>query len=343
MPLGVTRRFYCRNVAGCVHARADRPFSDIEYEQSGGLCKDDAGAGCGQPLVAGASVDRRPWMALVASIAILPIGVAGTLLYRSLFPAPLTDFAFLAPASDVVDTAAVVEVAVHRRGPSDDAAEVRFETMEDTARPKQDYVAQAGALRFGPGEREKKIVLGLVADPTFQRPVRHFRVRLTNVEGAPEHLVKIGPAASARSDALAAEQAVRSASVIAKDVADLFVRRRTLDALLDSTRERKAEYEQYKASLTAVTGNLSRAREAYLQQLRDLQTHRPKEILDAMDRVSEDLRGKGFEQQSAAVLVMKRHYQELIASAPADMDRWAQELSAVVPSILPAPRSRGST
>lgn len=150
-------------------------------------------------------------------------------------------------------------------------------------------------------------------------------------------------AAENKANRLVAEQSVRTASVMAKEIADSVVRQRVLDQLLAASRDKPGEFDQYRQSLAIVNGNLSRARESYMQMLRDLQALQPGIVLSAMDHVSQDLASKGFAQQGQTVSIMKRQFTELLNHRNADMDRWATELSQVVPRVNSGTRRPPST
>jgi hypothetical protein len=334
MATWVRARHYCINVAGgCRHAIADRPFSDEEHRRHQGRCKDDEGGGCGAPLVAGDPIDLRARRGGLVLAATLGIAGGGWGLARVLFPPPVTGVAFAATQSQTTDTVGMLTVEVLRPAGATRPTTVEYSTVDGTALAGQDYSAVRGSLHFAAGELRKTITVPLVPDASFSKGPRDFRLVLLNVEGRPLHIVRVEPQQLARSEALVVEQAVRMASVLAKDIADLVVRRRMLDLAMLASRERPGEFAEYRNSLATVTGNLTRARESYVQSLRDLQAQQSHAVLGAMGRVATDLQQRRFEQQAQAVTVMRKHYTELLQRQRPDMDRWAEELSEVIPKV----------
>ena len=334
MALGLQPRYYCTNVSGgCVHAVADRVFSAAESARTAGRCAVPGSAGCGQALKAGEPVDLRARWAAIGVACVLAFAAAGWGVQRVWFPPLLEGVDFAAQRTEVTDTAGSVAIEIVRRDGTNAASVVDYAALDGSAKAGQDFAAAQGQLAFAAGENRKSISVLLLPDATFQKGRRFFSLTLLNVRAAPKHVVYIEQQPVARSDALAAEQSVMAASRTAKDIADFVVRQETLDKLLDYSRDKAEEFRQYQQSLATVNGNLSRARESYMQMLRDLKALQPAVVLGAMDREAADLARKGFDQQSQALLVMKRHYGELLASGSTDMDRWARELSQVIPRV----------
>jgi hypothetical protein len=330
-------RYYCANVAECRHAKADRVFTAQEYARDSGLCRGPDGTGCGRALKAGAPIDLRPRWAAVALAGLLVAAASGWTVRTWVFPPPLEHVAFALRESETPDDAGLVDVEIVRGADLRSALTIDYVLIEGSAKAGQDYTAGGGRLVFGPGESRKRLSVAVLPDTSFQKERRHFSLALLNVRGEPRHVVHIVPRQVARSDARVAEQSVRAASVIAKDIADLVVRQRVLDQLLTASREQAGEFAEYRKSLASVNGNLSRARESYLQMLRELQVQQPAIVLGAMDRVADDLQRRTFDQQARAVTIMKRHFTELLHQRSADMDRWAHELSMVVPPARGSP------
>lgn len=325
-------RYYCTNVAnGCAAAKTDRPFSAEEHAHCHGLCPGADERPCGALLKAGAPLDLRPrWTALAVSALFLCMTVFWSL-RAALFPPPLAHIDFVARQSESTDDAGVLGVEIVRTAALDKEVLIRYAVIDGSAKAGADFTIAPGQLRFAPGQRSKTLTIVLVPDASFVKPRRAFTVVLSNVLGEPRHVVTIGQRSVARSDALAAERSVLAASVIAKDIADLAVRQRVLGRLLTNSRDRNAEFVEYRRSLAAIDGNLVRARESYLQLLRELRSQQPATVLAAMDRVASELQGKSFDQQAQAVRVMKRQFTELLGSARPDTDRWVEELSRIVP------------
>jgi len=337
-------RYYCTNTGGgCRHATSDTPFSAADFARDGGRCPGYDGQVCGQPLKPGDPQDLRPRWIAVGIAGMLVSGAAGFCVRVLLFPPPIEHVAFATTETEATDNAGLLAIEVVRDADVNSRLAVDYLVADGTARAGQDYTAARGQLVFGPGERRKTVSIGVLPDLSFQKERRHFTVSLPNVMGEPRHVVHIAPRAVARTDRLVAEQSVRNASVMAKEIADSVVRQGVLDELLAASRAKPGEFGEYRQSLAIVNGNLTRARESYVQMLRDLQAMQPAIVLGAMDQVAEDLARKGFAQQGQAVAIMKRQFTELLNHRGADMDRWAKELSQVVPRVPGGVRTQPST
>lgn len=327
-------RYCCTNVSGgCRYAKADTVFADADFVRSKGVCCGVGGLGCGQRLMPGEPLDLRlRWSAAALAGAFGLAGIGWTL-RTVVFPPPLAHVAFAMSATEATDSVGLLAIDVVRDADFERAVTVDYAVTDGSAKLGQDYNASRGQLAFGPGERRKSVPVTLLPDTTFQKEKRHFSLSLLNVQGQPSHVVQIMPRPVARSDNLLAEQSVRAASVVAKDIADLVVRQEVLDRLLSTSRDKAGEFREYRQALAAVNGNLSRARESYLQTLRDLQLQPPATVLNAMPKVVEEFARKGFVQQSQVVAEMEKHFRVLLNHGQPDMDRWAKELSRVVPRV----------
>ena len=325
------RRYYCTNTTGqCAHALADRPFRQAEFDAFGGACP-ASDHGCGQPLKAGDPLDLRLQWVGGAAAALACLGGGAWLLRILVFPPPLQHVHFVTPKAQVEDSAGLVQIEVVRDGDLDRTQDVHFSVQDGSAHNGEDYRSEAGTLTFDAGVRSRKLTLTVLPDRSFQKPVRFFTVTLTNVNGTPHQLIEIQPPVQAHSDGLLAEQAVRAASVVAKDIADATVRLRVITELLGASGISEGERRLYQRKQSDNTANLMRARESYLSMIRDLRGQSSGLVLDAMDRVSQDLVRQGFLQQGKAVSIMKRQFVELLDHQAPDMDRWAGELATVIP------------
>ncbi|KAF5280355.1 hypothetical protein FQR65_LT03164 [Abscondita terminalis] len=77
----------------------------------------------------------------------------------------------------VLESCGRFEIRVARTGDLDSNVMVQYCTEDGTATSGSDYVAAKGTLKFGPGEKEKRIVLEVIDDDVFE-PDEHFYVRL---------------------------------------------------------------------------------------------------------------------------------------------------------------------
>ena len=331
MSLGRQNRYFCTNVLGCSYARRDLPYSETYFKRHQGICRGHNDDGCKAPLHIGDPLDRRVTWTAIGLAAI--VGVTGLVwqLGPIIFPAPIEHVSFATQETRTVDGAALLEIEVDRTADLDRRAVIHFETMDGTAKAGQDYESTTGLLTFAPGEREKSVQVAIVPDPTFQKPARHFSIVLVNVVGPPRHVIFIDQPKIAVELKAHAEQLVRAASVVAKDIADNVVKLRAISDLLSTNRRGIPSIQMYEDARQITQGNLNRARESYVQFLRDMLALQPRSIFQAMDAVSATLERQGMKQQAQATLVMKRQFQEFLARKITNMDQWAIELGEVIP------------
>ncbi|KAF2905984.1 hypothetical protein ILUMI_00192 [Ignelater luminosus] len=79
----------------------------------------------------------------------------------------------------VLESCGRFEVCVTRSGDLDNPLSVQYCTEDGTATSGSDYVAAKGTLHFGPGEKEKRIILEVIDDDVFEAD-EHFYVRLNS-------------------------------------------------------------------------------------------------------------------------------------------------------------------
>jgi hypothetical protein len=336
MAIGIRPRYFCTNVSSCVYAREDHPYSQDDHKRGKGACcglKDD---GCGRTLQAGRPVDLRGPL-LVATIAgVVGLVLVGKVAYRGFVPAPVDSVSFVATEFRTDDAAKTVALEIQRSQGLRNRATVYFETGDGTARAGQDYEANRGSVVFEPGERGKQVTLTILPERSFESSERYFNVTLTNVVGRPREVVFIQQRKVDQSLQARADQLVRTTSVIAKDIADDVVKSQVLNQLLMQSRNSPTSFHQYQEALQTIQGNLSRARESYVQSFHDLHDIQPSIVMHAMDDVSESLQRQGFEQQHRVILIMKRQFQEYLVNQTLDTDRWVGELSTVIPRVATA-------
>jgi len=333
MPGGLKNRYFCTNVSGCSYAQGDVPFSEDFFKRHMGVCRGPNNDGCGEILRRGDPLDTRgKWLA-IGIAAFLGFTGVGWIVQRTFFPQPIEHVAFVAHESRTQDAAALLGIEVTRELGVADRAVIQFESIDGTAKAGQDYESIQGRLTFEPGERKKTLAITIFPDSTFQKTERHFTVVLTNVAGLPRHVVFIDQRKVDLTLKTQAEQVVRAASVIAKDIADNIVKQRVITDLLSASRQEAASFRMYQEELQIAQGNLGRARESYAQFFRDMHAMQPRTILQAMDSIGSNLDHQGFKQQAQATIIMKRQFEEYLSRKAMNMDQWAIELSTVVPRM----------
>lgn len=91
----------------------------------------------------------------------------------------------LSPAAVKTDEkAGSVTLTVDRTGGSDGEAQVKYATVDGTARAGQDYTAQSGTLRWAHGETGAKTITIAIADDGVYEAEESFRVVLSDPSGA---------------------------------------------------------------------------------------------------------------------------------------------------------------
>lgn len=326
MTIGVRQVYFCNNVGICAYARGDVPYTQREYQSGGGCC-----CGCGLPLHPGKPLDLRMPLLLGLSVAVVTVALFGKTMYRAVVPAPLDQIAFALPETRTDDSAQLASIEVTRAADVAQRAKVLYRTSDGTAVAGKDYAASQGELVFQPGERSKTLNVTILPDPTFQKAERYFDITLTNVAAQPREVVFIAQHKVDETRLAQAEHIVRAASAVAKDVADDLIRSQVASQLLAVSRNDAAKFQLYQQALQINEGNLSRAREAYLGFLQQMQQMQPDEVTRAMDEVQSSLQRQGFGQQSQVTVTMKRQFQEYLQHHEAAMDRWSVELSKAVP------------
>lgn len=326
----VRRWSCCVNVQGCEHARSDRLYSSEEAPD--GLCVGDPGPdgipGCGQPLrVARESDPRLTWARrTVASVAV--VGGAA-LLWWWQQPRPLEHIRFASANSRVVLPVSAIPIPVVRSASETRRQEVQIEVVVDPADPAVALEASPSSLVFEAGESSKSLVLKLIpgGGATKGRSA-HLTVRLTNVLGSPEHRVTLEPSSSDRNLHTQASQMVRSASVVAMDIAELMAKLALAEATLLEGQGDIDARRRVQRSQSVLQGNLRRAREAYAQFIRDMDTVPVDAMAQALADTQERLDRDAYDQQARLIGVMKTHLRSFQEHRTMNLDRWADELLA---------------
>lgn len=337
MTLGVRRRWYCSNVAKCDRARSDTPFWEADIARNGAFCHGNNG--CGQQLTEGEPLDVRPrWFAFCGAAVGVGIILAWAVV-NVLFPPPLKDVDFAQHEIHVHEDGGVVSLQISRTAKVDRRETVLFNSSDGTALAGKNYEAANGEVVFDSGDKNKYVTITILRGNGYLKSDLYFQVTLTNVAGKPRQIVIIDEPKVDDTLKAQAERVVRAASVVANDIADDVVRERVLTRLLSASRSDQSMFERDQRVLQTVQGNLTRSRESYAQSFRDMHTIQPRAVMDAMDHVAQDENRNGFSQQSRATETMKRQYAEYLSNGNIDMDRWANELSSVIPSVPPGPAS----
>jgi Calx-beta domain len=336
MSLWQKPRYYCTNLAGaCRYAANDVPFSTRYFKRHEGRCRGHSKDGCDQPLALGEPEDLRLRWAALTLLTVGAIAASGWWVRSTLFPPPLQHIAFSALETHTDDRAGSLELSVVRDRDLQRRIEVEYASADGSAKSGEDYQPIHDRLVFEPGERSKSIRVTLVPDRTFTKEKRYFSLSLVNVLGAPTETIEIAPRTADRAEAQQAEQSVLSASRIAADIAGFMVKRRVLMRLVTSREGSQNDAKEFQQQLEDVDGNLIRAREGYLQSLKDLQTFEAPVVIHAIDHLHTDLEDRHFAQQSRALQIMRSHFMELSEKKSPDMDRWVEELESAVPHIDP--------
>lgn len=331
MPFGITPRYYCTNAEHCRYAQRDYAYSEGAYQRGKGRCIGADNDGCKKQLRAGEPINRRPQIYATFLGLVLVLGAAGYALKLTYFPEPLQHVTFVTSETRATDTQGVLTITIARSSDLGRRETVEYSSADGTARRGEDYQFIHGTLTFAPGEAQQRLSVSLLPDSSFQKPDRYFVVTLKNVVNTPRHVVFIAQRHVDATVEQHAEELARAASNVAMDIGADTTRARIFSGLMDKYRN-DSLFQQYKEKFETVQGNLTRARERYAQLLRDMQTIQPAILLTHIDRVAAQQARDGFTQQSLATGIMKRQLQEFLQDSNLSMDRWADELSKIVPS-----------
>lgn len=340
MAWGRLTRYCCGNTAGgCTYALADSLFTPARYRAWAGRCQGTAHEpGCGRDLMPGRPEDRRLRYVTSSVVAVAMLAGAAAALRAYVFLPPMAGIAFAADQSRIDDSAGQIVLEIRRASDLQAPAQVRIRFVDGSAKADADYQIPGPSVDFQPGQGQAKVPIPILPDTTLRKRERHFSVVLDNVAGQPRHMVVIAPRPIDATAQVQVEQMVLNASRIAADMAGYVVKAETMEHLLQELRDHKPEFQEFRRQMRDATENLVRAREAYLQAVRVLQTQPPQQVLAAIDRLQADLNERGIRQQSRVLPVLGRQYRELVQGKAADMDRWVQELGQTIERVSPASR-----
>jgi hypothetical protein len=335
MVWGRLPRYCCTNITGrCVYSLSDALFSQKQFEAWAGLCKgSDNRPGCGKPLELGKPDDRRFRLIASGMLTALALGSGAVALRTYIFPPPLVDISFASGQSRVDDSAGHVVLEIRRISGQNSRAELMASFVDGTAKAGFDYEIPGQVVVLQPGQTEVQISIPVLPDNTLRKGERHFSVVLDNVLGQPRHSVIIAPKPKDITAQIQIEQMVLTASRIGADIAGLMVKYETMDKLLSDLQGREEEFREFRLQMRDAANNLVRAREAYLQAVRSLQTQPTQQVLDTIERLQTDLRQRNFIQQAQVLPILGRHYRELVDGKSADMDRWVIELGQTIERV----------
>lgn len=273
------------------------------------------------------------WLALPVLLFLLFI-VGGAVVKHFVFPDPIRDVAFadVETRLDGGSSNTLIRVRLKRTTPANEPMHIQYRSESLTAVAGQDYEASEGTVTIEPGKQETEIKLMVHLDPTNTKADRSFAVLLSNVEGQPRHYVTLAERKVDTTEEQRVQVVVRSASRLAKDVADGVVRRQVFADLLASSRNDPEAFTVVQTKLQNAQDDLSRARELYVETLRSLQIFQPRLVVDVMTAVSKDQEKAGFHQQAQATSLMRGQFQELVKDGRSYLDKWSEELSHVVPA-----------
>lgn len=332
MPLGLHRRYYCVNTAaGCRYALADHVYTQADYRRDP-HCRGLQGDGCGAALFDG-GFQRLPWRAIAwGTLGLAAVAAATAVSLRLLFPSPLTGIAFAAAGSSVVEGQTGIAIVLQRSGTAaKGSAAVRYRTEDGTARAGQDYVAQQGVLNFADGETTLRLEVPLLPGRIDHDAKKSFSVSLSNVEGTPRHVVVIAPPVADADTLTKADALVRSVSGLSIDIAGLYVKRKTLHRIANSSDTGKVMGRAYSEILRELDANMEQARRRYLETLKDLTAVDRRTVARTFDAWDARLDQLDLQQQRAATRIARHQYDELLAGGAVQMDLWALQLSEAIP------------
>lgn len=332
MAWGRRQRYCCTNVTGhCVYALNDSLFSQKQFDAWEGQCKGtNERPGCGKALKPGRPEDRRHKLIIRSMLVTLALGGGIVALRTYVFPPPLVDISFASDQSRVDDSAGHVVLEIRRISGQNSRVELRTSFVDGTAKAGVDYVIPRQVVVLQPGQTQTRISIPVLPDTTLRKTERHFSVVLDNVLGHPKHSVIIAPKSINVTAQIQIEQMVLTASRIGADIAGLVVKYETMDKLLSDLRGQQEEFREFRLQMRNAADNLVRAREAYLQAVRNLQSQPAQQVLEAIEKLYADLKQRNFIQQAQVLPVLGRHYRELIDRKSADMDRWVSELGRTI-------------
>lgn len=331
MPFGIIPRYYCPNVVHCHYASSDHVYWQRDHHRGKGRCIGVHNDGCGQRLRVGEPINWRPRLAAAALAAVLVLAGAGYGIKLAYFPDLLEHITFVTSETRAVDTQGVLTITIARTSGVGRRETVEYYSIDGTARGGEDYQPIHGTLSFAPGEKQQRLLVSLLPHTSWPAQDRHFFVALKNVVNNPRHVVFIAQKRPDRAVEQQAEALVRAASTVAMDIGTYFSRVKILSEQMDSFKN-DATFPQYQAELKTNQGNLTRARELYIQQLRDMQAIEPNILKTQIDHVVAQQERDGFTQQSLATRIMKGQLQEFLQSKTMSMDRWTEQLGKIAPN-----------
>lgn len=323
------RRYYCTNLGGCKYAR-DYVYSSAYFKKHA-VCCGEQNDGCKKALKAESAQNYQQRIApgMVLLLALSGIFAGGG--YWYLHPRQVVGVTFEQQQSRVTQgSAQTVTLTISRSTDLDQAEVVKFQTEDGTAKSNQDYLPKHGELSFRAGEKNKPITVQILANG--KSAAKSFLVTLNNVVGIPQHSVTIEPPKLDQESLSKADGLVRVISNLAMDLADLYLRGKHLNRMLNSSEVQPAMKAQFRAALSGVEENRERAAKRYTQTLKDLTQINAEAVAAGFKAWDAHLDGLDMQQQRKATDIAVRHYQEVLQGNPPQPDIWAMQLSKAIPS-----------
>lgn len=327
----IKKTYNCTNPEACSYGYQEHEFSSRYYKKYKGICNGQKKDGCGRDLAPSGYSIR--WIRLVLLLVVIAAGVfQGPSLYKKYVPVILSGVEFVEPISEVNELDGSVKILV-RRNNADERMQVKYTTEDSSAKAGEDYESDSGILLFNEGEKEKTIVIPIIADSDFRENRESFTMRLLNVESRPHHKVVILDQALDTNSQQKADALIRTASVLALDIAQYAVKSDTLNKLIKSVDGDSPKMPEFKAALDVNETNMLSARERYIDLFKDMSLVDHTTLLSRTENWVSALRRRDNQQQLSATQIMQAQLERFLASGLIEMDIWVEELTQVIPDI----------
>jgi len=340
MAIGVKNQYYCPNLKGCKYAKRYYVYSKEKYTINS-TCIGVANDGCGSELIADHK-DYRVKAIVLLICLLISASFIGVSVKQRIFPEPITGVDFALLDTHLEEGVGTVLINVERDSDLDKKLTIVYETVGRQAIGNMDFIEQTGQIIFEPGDKSAQIPITILKDKEYEENEEHFLIVLKNVLGKPSHNIFIlenagDPSIKAQVNAL-----VKSTSVIALDIAQLAMRISVNQEIIDGIRHDASLYSQYSSTLETQRANLRRARERYLELLREMTNQPTASILISMEEHAAELDERDYPQQALATRVMKMHFQTYLEKENPRMDEWQYELHKELRRLIEGPSNHKS-